>query len=127
MLAQLSFNINNEFFKYVVVALTSPWWLPFFKALIQDFNDALRDEGGLLGYAPTDSKLSELNRERGTYDSVLVSEPYPGAGGVQSRSASRSTPTRATSTRGAAPGPQAPSSRPGFRDPSERSKRSGFS
>ena len=76
MLAELTFNFNTEFIKYVVIGVSFPFWSPFIKALWEDFNDALRDEGGLLGYAPSRQKLDELNRERGDYRSVLVNEPF---------------------------------------------------
>ena len=126
MLAQLDFNINNEFFKYVVLALTSPWWTPFFKELWSDFNDALHDEGGLLGYAPSASKLNEINRERGAYDSVLVSEPYPSRGAMQSRAPRQQSGASAGSSRGRSTAQAAPAGRrTGFRDPSERGPR-GF-
>jgi len=107
MLAQFNFNFNSEFIKYLVIALTIPFWLPFVKALLEDFNDALRDEGGLLGYAPPRSKLEEMNRDLGRYDSVLVSEPWERIG------ARASTGPQTPSARGASAAPQKRT--PGFR------------
>lgn len=76
----MQFNFNSEFTKYLLLALTFQWWFPFLKAIWDDFNDALRDEGGILGMAPTRSKLEELDRELGEYQTTLRSEPRPLAG-----------------------------------------------
>lgn len=68
------FGLNSEPVKYLLIVLTAPFWIPFFKALFKEFNDSLRDEGGLFGLPPTKEKLAEMNRELGKFRSPLVSE-----------------------------------------------------
>jgi hypothetical protein len=68
------FSLNSEPVKYAVIALASPIWIPFFKALFKEFNDALRDEGGLFGVPPSKEKLAEMDRDLGKFKSPLISE-----------------------------------------------------
>lgn len=78
MLAEI--HVNSEFFKYVLIAVAAPFWLPFLKALWSDFDRSLRDEGGLLGYGPTPTWLEEKRRQEeegeGEYTSSLVNETW---------------------------------------------------
>ena len=92
-------NLNNEIFKYVLVAGTFPLWFPFFRALWQELNDCLRDEGGLFGKAPTPEELARMNRELGPVNANMVSEPRESALKAQ---ANRRGP------RGSRPSPAAP-------------------
>lgn len=69
-----AFNFNSEPVKYLVVALTSPFWWPFVKALYEEFNDALREEGGLFGDKPNAQELERIRRAEHLEDS-LVNEP----------------------------------------------------
>jgi hypothetical protein len=69
----VNFNLNSEPVKYTLLALTAPVWLPFAKALWREINDALRDEGGLLGATPTAAELAQIERERGRFHSGMVS------------------------------------------------------
>jgi len=95
-------NINSEFTKYLLLALTFQWWFPFLKAIWDDFNDALREEGGILGMAPPKKRLEEMDRELGEYETTLRSEPHaPPVGGRQARS----------------PGPPGAGAPPGARGP----------
>jgi hypothetical protein len=70
----MPFSINSEPIKYAVVLLASPIWLPFIKGLIKEFNDALRDEGGLFGQAPSKQQLRDMDKELGRFESPMVSE-----------------------------------------------------
>jgi hypothetical protein len=72
-------HLNTDAVKYTLVALSSPFWLPFCKALLKEFNDALRDEGGLLGRAPTKAELVVLNKTLGKFDSPMQSERWEDA------------------------------------------------
>jgi hypothetical protein len=69
----VAFELNSEPVKYALIALSAPVWLPFARALWREFNDALRDEGGLLGEAPSAAELAAIERERGRFQSGLVS------------------------------------------------------
>lgn len=68
----MDIHLNSEPVKYAIVALTFPFWGPFAKALWQEFNDALRDEGGLFGAAPTPEQLKAIERQRGRFRSGMV-------------------------------------------------------
>ena len=70
----MKFQLNTEPIKYAVIVLSMPFWLPFFRALLREFNDALRDEGGLLGRAPTPRELKKLNAALGKFESPMLSE-----------------------------------------------------
>jgi len=72
----MTLHLNTEPIKYAIVALSAPFWLPFMKALLREFNDALRDEGGLLGRAPTKSELAALDDRHGKFESPLLSERW---------------------------------------------------
>lgn len=82
MLAEIHFN--SEFFKYILIAVAAPFWLPFLKALWSDFDRSLRDEGGLLGYGPTPTWLEEKRRkedeDEGEYTSSLINQTWEQAG-----------------------------------------------
>lgn len=66
-------DLNSEFFKYILVLISAPFWVPFVKAVWEELNDALRNEGGLFGAEPTADQLVELNLEKGEYVSPMVS------------------------------------------------------
>ena len=99
----LAIQLNSEPVKYAIIILTAPFWLPFAKALWRELNDSLRDEGGLLGRAPTEQELAEMNREFGVHESALVSERWEevGRGG---RPASRARGAERDRPRGFGPG-----------------------
>ena len=68
-------SFNTELIKYGLLIASAPLWLPFVKALWQELNDSLRDEGGLLGASPSAAKLRDIDREKGVFESPLVSQP----------------------------------------------------
>lgn len=68
----LKAQLNTEWVKYTILLLSSPIWWPFLKALWRAVNDALRDEGGVFGHAPTSAELEALDREYGAHVSPLV-------------------------------------------------------
>ncbi|MBL8800860.1 MAG: hypothetical protein JNN27_02615 [Planctomycetes bacterium] len=69
----MDIHLNSEPVKYALLLLTLPFWLPFAKALWTEFNDSLRDEGGLLGAAPTPEELAAIERTRGRFQSSMRS------------------------------------------------------
>lgn len=69
----MDIHLNSEPVKYALLLLTLPFWLPFAKALWTAFNDSLRDEGGLLGTAPTPEELAAIERKRGRFQSAMRS------------------------------------------------------
>jgi hypothetical protein len=75
----MALHLNTDAVKYALVALSSPFWLPFAKALLKEFNDALRDEGGLLGRAPTKAELQKLEAAHGKFESPMLSERWEDA------------------------------------------------
>lgn len=72
----LPFALNSEPVKWVLIVLSSPLWVPFFKALWKEWNDSLRDEGGVLGFAPTTKELAAINRREGLHRSTMMSETW---------------------------------------------------
>ncbi len=83
LLAEGGYDYNREIIKYVLVAVTTPFWWPFVKAAWEELDDSLREEGGLFGDEPDSRELAELNLEKGIYESPMVSEPWdlPGTRG----------------------------------------------
>ena len=104
----LAIALNSEPVKYAIVALSAPLWIPFFKALWHTLNDGLREEGGLLGRAPTEEQLREIERKLGPAASTLVSIPKDGP---LEASGQRRAPS--VSGRGADSGAQGRSAGPG--------------
>jgi hypothetical protein len=94
----LAIALNSEPVKYMILALTAPLWIPFFKALWHTLNDGLREEGGLLGRPPTAEQLLEMEQKFGPAAATLISVPKDGpvvAGGRQIASSERDAgPTR---------------------------------
>lgn len=97
------FGLNSEPVKYALIVLMAPFWIPFFKALFKEFNDSLRDEGGLFGDPPSKEKLAEMNRELGKFRSPLVSELRAGPRSAGSPSRSGGNAPRAKKPRGFGP------------------------
>jgi hypothetical protein len=73
-------EINKEILRWVLLLGATPIWLPFLLTLWKDFNDALREDGGLLGSPPTGRELEAVRRELAEKPEVLVSEPIVRAG-----------------------------------------------
>lgn len=102
----LPFSLNSEPVKYAVIALSAPVWLPFARALWKELNDSLRDEGGILGLAPSQKELELINRREGRHESPLISETWDehetGTGPAATRRArsAAAPPTQAARPRG---------------------------
>jgi hypothetical protein len=62
----------------MILALTAPLWIPYFKALWHTLNDGLREEGGLLGRPPTAEQLLEMEQKFGPAAATLISVPKDG-------------------------------------------------
>jgi len=108
----LALELNSEPVKYLILAVSAPLWIPFFKALWHTLNDGLREEGGLLGRPPNEEQLAELERLHGPASASLVSVPRDGPVG-----ASQPAPGRAPRPGQTGPAPARPPSpgRQGFR------------
>jgi len=98
-------NLNSEFVKLGILAVTSPFWWPFMRELWKEMNDALSEEGGILGRPPS---VEEQERQR-DYRSPLVSTPF--------RDPVHRNRAEASSARG---------SRAGTSAPATRTRRTGF-
>ena len=75
-MAFLALSINSDLFRYGLLIVTAPLWVPFLKALWEECNDSLREEGGLFGFELTPAQLERINREKGAFQSPLVHEPW---------------------------------------------------
>jgi len=73
-------DLNALLFKFILIAATSPAWYPFLKAVWQEFNQAMADEGGVFGRAPTPREMEDLRREQLEREDPLVHEAWPTAG-----------------------------------------------
>ncbi len=67
------FSLNSEPVKYALIALATPIWLPFLRALWKELNDSLRDEGGVLGMPPSKKELAKMDRELGAHENTMLS------------------------------------------------------
>ena len=65
-------NLNSEFVKLGILAVLSPFWWPFLRELWKEMNDALSEEGGILGRPPS---MKDQERQK-DYISPLVSTPF---------------------------------------------------
>ena len=68
-------EINKELLRWVLMIGAAPVWLPFLLTLWKDFNEALREDGGLIGEPPSPRELEAIRRERALKPDVLVNEP----------------------------------------------------
>jgi hypothetical protein len=73
-------ELNKEILRWVLMIGAAPIWLPFILTLWNDFNDALREEGGLLGEPPSPRELEKIRREKAERPELLVNEPIIRAG-----------------------------------------------
>ncbi len=113
-------DFNMLLIKLLLVLITAPAWWPFLRAVWEEFNEAMADEGGLFGRIPSAHELVDIERERQGKQESLVHEPWPTD---QEREAGRrqmSSPGRESSAQGGRPaGPGRPRSsspaRSGFR------------
>jgi hypothetical protein len=78
--------VQSSAFKYGIVLVTMPVWLPFLKALWTEANLALREEGGLLGRMPSRAERKRMRLEPKP-DLSMHSEPLPKRGGRRGRGA----------------------------------------
>lgn len=98
-------ELNKEILRWVLMIGAMPIWLPFIVTLWNDFNDALREDGGLLGDAPSPRELEIIRREKAQKPDLMVNEPIIRVG-------DRKRPRM--DGRKSAPGPTGPRA-PGFR------------
>ena len=99
-------EINAILFKLLLVVVTAPAWLPFLRAVWQELNQSMADEGGLFGRIPNARELEEVERKKATWDDPLIHESWPtmeermaGRRRFQERGQERSSSNRAgTST-----------------------------
>ncbi|MFT5050120.1 MAG: hypothetical protein ACI8QZ_001514 [Chlamydiales bacterium] len=63
------------FLKYLILLLSAPVWLPFLRALWDELENALRDQGGLFGQEPSAEQLIEIRREQALEEDRVLNEP----------------------------------------------------
>ena len=96
-------ELNKEVLRYVLLIGAMPIWLPFLRTLWRDFNQALREEGGLFGGQPTSRELERIRKEREREPDTLVSEPWVRPGERRSTRMRAPDPRRASPDAGPAP------------------------
>ena len=73
-------ELNKEILRWVLMIGSAPIWMPFLLNLWNDFNDALKEDGGLIGEPPSPSELEAIRKEKALKPEVLVNEPIIRAG-----------------------------------------------
>lgn len=68
-------ELNKEILRWVLMIGAAPIWLPFLLTLWNDFNEALKEDGGLIGEPPTAAELVIIRKEKALKPEVLVNEP----------------------------------------------------
>lgn len=69
-------NFNTEIARYVVIVLAAPFWVPFVKKVWGEIENALKEEGGVFGRAPTPAELEEIREQKAREEDPLVNEPF---------------------------------------------------
>jgi len=103
-------EFNTEILRWFLLLASAPIWLPFLKALLDDFNSTLAEDGGIFGRTPSRAERERILSEKAKQPDVLISEPWTRRGERPANSNS--------ATRGAAGGGTdrpAPRKRSGFR------------
>ncbi len=74
---------NREIIRWLILIALLPIGWPFVKTLWQDFNGALREEGGLFGRNPSAREVEKIRAEKWHEQETLVSEPWVRPGQVR--------------------------------------------
>lgn len=69
-------EFNKEILRWVLLIGSAPIWIPFLKALWEDFSSTLAEDGGIFGRTPTAKEREQILREKAQRPDVLVSEPW---------------------------------------------------
>jgi len=67
---------NEQILRWLLIFGAAPIWFPFLKALWDDFNSTLAEEGGLFGETPSLRERERIEKEKAKQPDVLVSEPW---------------------------------------------------
>ncbi|MFT4542222.1 MAG: hypothetical protein ACI835_004689 [Planctomycetota bacterium] len=67
--------MNKDLLKITIVLASMPVWLPFAKALWEEFRDAMRGDGGFDGPTPSPAKRKEIEAEIALEEPRIVDEP----------------------------------------------------
>ncbi|MDP6839829.1 MAG: hypothetical protein QF724_12910 [Planctomycetota bacterium] len=71
-------SLNTELVKYFLILALAPLWVPVARALWAEFKDALKEDGGFSGPAPSRHKREQLAQERRQAPDPLMHEPLAG-------------------------------------------------
>lgn len=66
-------------FKVLLMLATAPAWYPFLKAVWEELNQSMEEEGGLFGRMPTARELEEIEKNKLQRPDPLIHEPWPSA------------------------------------------------
>jgi len=69
-------EINTELLRWILLIGAAPIWWPFLRALWRDFDEALAEDGGVFGRAPSARELEEIRRKKAGRPDPLISEPW---------------------------------------------------
>ncbi|HIG12029.1 MAG: hypothetical protein ABGY71_09365 [bacterium] len=68
--------INTFLFKILVIFLATPLWWPIAKALWEELNEGLADDGGLLGRVPSVHEQAKIEERQLREEDRLVHETW---------------------------------------------------
>ncbi|MDP6539936.1 MAG: hypothetical protein QF903_04985 [Planctomycetota bacterium] len=73
--------LSRDLARYLLLALTAPLWVPFVKAVWEELNRALRDDGGVFGPLPGPAESERIEERERAKEPSLVAERLtePGA------------------------------------------------
>jgi hypothetical protein len=69
-------DLGTFLFKLMILGLISPTWYPFLRAVWEEMNISMAEEGGLFGPFPSRIQLEEIMREKRLRADPLVHEPF---------------------------------------------------
>lgn len=70
-------DLQAFFAKVLIVLLASPLWYPFLKAVWEELNESMAEEGGIFGRPPTAKEWEQGAQERELREDPLVHDAWP--------------------------------------------------
>lgn len=69
-------ELDLELLRWILFIGAAPIWWPFLRTVWRDIDEALAEEGGMFGRAPTGRELEEIQRRKAARPDPLHSEPW---------------------------------------------------
>ncbi len=85
----LKLQLNTPDFKYALIVVLAPFWLPFVREIWRELNRMLEEEGGLLGRQPSEKQLQAIRARRRHEELALVRDLRQDSAPARSRPPAR--------------------------------------